>query len=103
MMQGLCWGKDLQAKTLAPDDSGKLAIVIMGPEPDETINARLIAEGLARVAKPAAVDFLANRMVDKNVIIQLAADLSVAQETARKSRVGMWRYGDIGDDDPDEL
>jgi hypothetical protein len=34
--------------------------------------------------------------------LKLAAELNVAHEVSRKSRAGMWRYGDIGDDD-DEM
>jgi len=41
-------------------------------------------------------------MVDGSSVIKLAADLNVAQEGARNSRTGMWRYGDIGDDDEEE-
>jgi staphylococcal nuclease domain-containing protein 1 len=58
---------------------------------------------LARASKQASVNLLMARMVDSNSLVQLAADLKVAEETARKSRSGMWRYGDVGDEDPDEL
>jgi endonuclease YncB( thermonuclease family) len=44
---------------------------------------------------------LARRMADGSAILELAAKLNVAQETARKTRSGMWRYGDIPDDDED--
>ena len=38
-----------------------------------------------------------------NSILKLAADLNVAQEAARKSRSGMWRYGDVDEDDEDVM
>jgi staphylococcal nuclease domain-containing protein 1 len=66
------------------------------------MNVQLVSEGLARVPTATAVEKLASRMSNTNAIMSLAAALNVAQETARKSRAGMWRYGDIGEDDPDE-
>jgi hypothetical protein len=59
----------------------------------------MIGAGLARMAKPAAVDALSARMADSNAVVKLAADLNVSLEAARRSRSGMWRYGDVGDDD----
>jgi staphylococcal nuclease domain-containing protein 1 len=103
MLQGLCWGKDLTVRTFAPDENGKMAVALLTDESDETINAQLVSEGLARATKQAAVDALSARMIDSNSIVNLAADLKVAEETARKLRHGMWRYGDVGDEDPDEL
>ena len=94
-LQSLCWGKDLSARLLAADETGKMAVVIV--DGDETVNAKMISEGLARVAK--STEALASRMLDSNVIAKLAADLAVAQDVARRTRVGMWRYGDVGDDD----
>lgn len=100
MFQSMCWDKDLTAQLLAPDDSGKLAVVIMKPDnKEESVNAEMISLGLARAAKQTTVDALQARMVDANVIVKLAADMQASQESARRSRVGMWRYGDIGDDD----
>jgi staphylococcal nuclease domain-containing protein 1 len=101
LLQSLTWDKDVKARLLAPDESGRLAVVL--EVEDGTVNELLIEKGLARVAKPEAVEVLASRMVDSSSVVQLAADLNVAQEKARKSRVGIWRYGDIGDDDPDEI
>lgn len=100
-LQSLCWGKDLQIRTTGRDESGKQAVTIV-TDSNESINEQLISAGLARVAKPAAVQALAGSMVNGSSVIKLAADLNVAQEVARKTRTGMWRYGDIGDDDEDE-
>jgi staphylococcal nuclease domain-containing protein 1 len=100
----LCWGKDLIVRTLAPDENGKMTITLSdASKADETINSVLISEGLARVANQKVFDAIGARMADNNVIVSLAADLNLAQNVARKSRLGMWRYGDIGDDDPNEL
>jgi len=100
-LQSLCWGKDLSIRTTGRDENGKMAVAILSGSND-CVNEALISAGLARVAKPAAVQVLTSNMVDGSAVIKLAADLNVAQEVARKSRAGMWRYGDIGDDDEDE-
>jgi len=100
-LQSLCWGKDLSIRTTGRDENGKMAVAILSGSND-CVNEELISAGLARVAKPAAVHVLTANMVDGSAVIKLAADLNVAQEVARKSRAGMWRYGDIGDDDEDE-
>lgn len=102
-LQSVCWGKDLVAHFFAPDEAGRLSVTLTAAGQIETVNVQLVSDGLARVAKASTVDLLVSRMVSGNAVLELAADLNVAQETARKSRSGMWRYGDIGDDDPDEL
>lgn len=99
--QSLCWGKDLKVCTTGRDEAGKMAVIIFS-DSGESVNEQLISAGLARVAKPAVVQALSANMVDGSAVIKLAADLNVAQESARKSRSGMWRYGDIGDEDEDE-
>jgi staphylococcal nuclease domain-containing protein 1 len=105
MLQDLCWGKDLNIRTLAPNEEGKMAVTVTTDGSDETINAQMIAEGLARAANAASVDALSSRMAasNSNSVAQLASDLNVAEAQARRSRHGMWRYGDVGDEDPDEL
>lgn len=101
MLQSLCWGKDLRIRTAGRDETGKQAVIIV-TDSHETVNQQLISAGLARIAKPFAVRALANSMVDGSTVMKLAAELGAAQESARRSRTGMWRYGDIGDDDEDE-
>ena len=93
-------------RTLAPtDDNGKMAVTVTVLGSDESVNSLLISEGLARVGKPTSIESLASRMATACTITvtKLGNDLSVAEQVARKSRCGMWRYGDIGDEDPDEL
>jgi staphylococcal nuclease domain-containing protein 1 len=101
LFQSLCWGKDLSIRIHGIDDNGKMAVVIM-TDTDESVNEKLVSAGLALVAKPAAVQSITMRMVDPSAVMKLASDLSVAQEMARKSHEGMWRYGDVGDDDDDD-
>lgn len=102
-LQDLCWGKDTTLRTFAPDENGKMAVALLTEGSEETVNSQLVSDGLARAVKQTAVDALAARMIDSNSVVKLAADLKVAEETARRSRLGMWRYGDVGDEDPDEL
>lgn len=42
-------------------------------------------------------------MAKPDIVFDFSKSLTTAQDTARTSRAGMWRYGDIGDDDEDEL
>lgn len=98
-LQYVAWGKDLVAHIHCEID-GKLQVTLMVG--DTNINETLVSDGLARVAKSAAVEVMQSRMIDTNAAVKLAAELQVAQEAARRSRTGIWRYGDIGDDDDDE-
>jgi len=102
MFQSICWGKDIVTRIHGTDESGKVVTSIV-TDSGETVNTQLVAAGLARVVKSAAAKALASRMVDGSSVMKLAAELNVAQENARRSRSGMWRYGDIGDDDDDEI
>jgi len=99
LLQSTCWGKDLKVRLLGIDGAGKQTVALYPgvSENEETVNAKLVSEGLARVSKDAAL--LASRMVDGSGVMRLADELKVAQDSARRSRVGMWRYGDVGDDD----
>jgi len=100
MLQKLAWGKELTA-TKYCDVEGKAQVTLKDPaaEGAPSMNEQLVSAGLARVAKQPAVDVVTNRMVNGNEVTELAAELNVAQDAARKSRAGMWRYGDIGDED----
>ena len=99
MLQSLAWGKDLLCTIYGPDDSGKLAVALNDLSGGDTINEQLVAAGLARAAKQQAARVLSRNVVDGSAVVELSATLNVAQEGARKSRMGMWRYGDVGDED----
>ena len=103
MLQKLAWGKELSA-TKYCDVEGKAQVALKDLEADgaPSINEQLVSAGLARVAKQTAVNVLSSRMLNGNELTELAAELNVAQDAARKSRSGMWRYGDIGDEDDEE-
>ena len=101
-LQSLCWGKDLAARIYGKDETGKVATAIL-TESGETVNEKLVSAGLARAAKPGFAKALSFQMADGSSVLKLATELKAAQEVARKSRTGMWRYGDVGDDDEDEI
>lgn len=100
MLQRLAWGKELTA-TKYCDVEGKAQVTLKDPQAEgaPSINEQLISAGAARVAKQDAVNAIASRMANGNEVTELAAELNVAQDKARKSRAGIWRYGDVGDDD----
>lgn len=103
LFQSLCWGKDLTVRIYGTDDSGKIATSIV-TDSGETVSEKLVSSGLARVVtKRGAAEIMANRMVDGTNVLKLAGDLEAAQEVARRGHYGMWRYGDVGDDDDDEM
>jgi len=108
-LQRTAWGKEL---TLIKhcDLEGKAIVtlydkkVLEGRKDDaKSINEEMVAAGYGRAAKQSEVNALVASMVNGNSIVKLAAGLSVAQDEARKTRSGMWRYGDIGDEDPDDI
>ena len=98
MFQSTCWGKELSVRIHGTDETGKNAISVI-TESGETLNEKMVSAGLARVVNARDANSMARRMVDGSAVLKLAAELNVAQEVARKSRAGMWRYGDIGEDD----
>jgi len=95
MFQSLAWGKELTA-TKYCEVMGKAQVSLKDPDADgaPSINEQLVSAGLARVAKQSAADELTSRILSGNEVTELAAELNVAQNAARKSRSGMWRYGE---------
>lgn len=103
MLQQECWGKELTARLFSTDpETGRLAVELY-VDNDDSMNMKLISSGLARVSDAKVVEQLASRMVSPDRVKSLAAELQGAEEIARQTRSGMWRYGDVGDDDPDFL
>eukprot|EP00559_Dactyliosolen_fragilissimus_P001205 CAMPEP_0184865336 /NCGR_PEP_ID=MMETSP0580-20130426/17746_1 /TAXON_ID=1118495 /ORGANISM="Dactyliosolen fragilissimus" /LENGTH=944 /DNA_ID=CAMNT_0027364493 /DNA_START=76 /DNA_END=2910 /DNA_ORIENTATION=+ len=101
-LQRAAWGRQLTAKIFC-ETEGKLVVALFDPNDSSvSINEQMISEGLALTSKQGQVGVLSAKMLNSNNLMKLAADLNVAQEAARKTRLGMWRYGDIGDDDDEE-
>lgn len=99
-LQHLAWGKKLTARIHCAIE-GKNYMTLYDPEdPSGTsINSHLVASGMGRTSKKQDLDVMISRMVDTNKALEFLADLTVKQEEAKKGRNGMWRYGDVGEDD----
>ena len=62
----------------------------------------MVSEGLARVSKANEVEALGSNMVNIASLLSLNAELRSAEQIARRTHSGMWRYGDVGGDDDDD-
>ncbi|KFM27295.1 Nuclease domain-containing protein 1 [Auxenochlorella protothecoides] len=63
-----------------------------GAEGESSVNAKLVAAGLARLAAPKG----------RGSSSPALEEVRAAQDQARRSRVGLWRYGDPGSDSEEE-
>lgn len=70
-----------------------LMVTLVDEEANESINSRMLKEGLARLEKRRRWE-----PVDRKQVID---ELEKDQEEARTKRLGMWEYGDIMSDDED--
>eukprot|EP00577_Skeletonema_sp_RCC1716_P002625 CAMPEP_0113438738 /NCGR_PEP_ID=MMETSP0013_2-20120614/38104_1 /TAXON_ID=2843 ORGANISM="Skeletonema costatum, Strain 1716" /NCGR_SAMPLE_ID=MMETSP0013_2 /ASSEMBLY_ACC=CAM_ASM_000158 /LENGTH=930 /DNA_ID=CAMNT_0000329469 /DNA_START=47 /DNA_END=2839 /DNA_ORIENTATION=- /assembly_acc=CAM_ASM_000158 len=101
MFQGMAWGKDLKAR-LHGEAEGQVLVTLYEADTDSpSINEKLVSEGLARIGKRYEVYDIVNRMGNSDSLGKLAKDLEAAQNSARKSRKGMWVYGEIPEEDED--
>ena len=100
MLSSLAWGKKMEVHIHCQID-GKAFVTLTDPTDDSnaSVNEQLVSSGLALKAKKVDVDAMMAKMIDSNSIVKLSADISAAQDSARKNRTGMWRYGDIGEED----
>ena len=106
---GLAWGRTLAMSVYAKGDSQQVVLEyeqagVAGdeksgepaeePPPATSINEAMVAAGLARVPRgaPATARGVAGAA-------ELLARVEAAKTTAKQGRLGMWRYGDIGDED----
>lgn len=99
MLQGLAWGKDIKAR-LHGESEGQVLVTLYDADTDSpSINEKLVSEGLARIGKRFEVYDIVNRMGNSESLSKLAKNLEAAQNSARKSRKGMWIYGEIPEED----
>uniref|UniRef100_A0A7S2EXZ5 Uncharacterized protein n=1 Tax=Trieres chinensis TaxID=1514140 RepID=A0A7S2EXZ5_TRICV len=103
MLQRTAWGKEVTVRIYCELD-GKLEIGLYesADKGAKSINEQLVAAGLARTSKPFKLDTLKRKMKDSSNLVSLSKALSAAQTEARKTRKGIWMYGDIGEDDDEE-
>jgi len=100
MLSSLSWGKKMSARIHCHVD-GKAMVTLTDPE-DElgvSINEQLVLSGLAISAKKSEIFAMTNKMSDGQSVVKLAEVISRAQDSARKNREGIWRYGDIAEED----
>lgn len=102
LLQSAAWGKDMSARIFC-EDEGKLVVALYEPGNPTSVNEQMVTHGLARVSKPLEIETLSAKMINSENLSALAADLRISERSARKSHTGMWRYGDVGDDDEDEF
>lgn len=102
MLQDMAWGKEMSCSMFGTDDFNRLAVALQDPSGGDSLNEEMVASGMARVVKKQAADALSRRMADGSPVYELSKKLKAAQDRARKSRAGMWRYGDVGDDDDEK-
>lgn len=101
MFQGVAWGKDLKAR-LHGEIDGQVLVTLYDSDVDSpSINEKLTADGLARLAKRDETYSVLDRMGNSDSLGKLMKDLKAAQEKARSSRKGMWIYGEIPEEDED--
>jgi staphylococcal nuclease domain-containing protein 1 len=102
-IRSLVWGKTVKAQIFC-ELEGKAVVALYDPSNDLTsMNEELVSDGLARVSKMAELKILSNKVVDGTNLEHLFNSLSLAQENARKSRRGIWIYGDVGEDDDEVM
>nr|XP_018439421.1 PREDICTED: staphylococcal nuclease domain-containing protein 1-like [Raphanus sativus] len=98
-------GKEFKAVVEERDTSGgkvkgqgtgtELAVTLIAVDDEISVNAAMLQEGIARMEKR-------KRWEHKDKKAALDA-LEKYQEEARKSRTGIWQYGDIQSDDEDSV
>merc|ERR1711957_474236 len=100
-LQKIAWGKELTARIFC-ESEGKLAVSLYIEDNPSSINEQMIREGLARPLKKVEADKLSTSMLRNENLTILSRELQGAETAARKARRGLWRYGDVGDDDEAE-
>uniref|UniRef100_A0A7S4QIP3 Uncharacterized protein n=5 Tax=Ditylum brightwellii TaxID=49249 RepID=A0A7S4QIP3_9STRA len=103
MLNDVAWGKELNARVYYSSE-GKSYLTLTDPSDDsKSINETIVAAGLGRVPKQSEVNAISKKVSSGSEAKKLATKFAKAQEAARTSRSGMWRYGDIGDDDDEDF
>ena len=90
--QSMAWGKDLKARLLG-ESEGQVLVSLYDSDTDSpSINEKLTSEGLARVG-------VFDKWGSSDAMGALFKDLKEAEGKARKTRKGMWIYGEIPEED----
>ena len=92
-LQDLAWGRQLVAKIVSRDELNRLHVVLFDGESQQSINSQIVGEGLGRMDKKQSRGVSTNDDVN---------NIRTAEDSARRQRLNLWRYGDIADDDSDD-
>ena len=63
----------------------------------------MVAVGLAKLPKGSQIASFTAMMQDPSGVNTFVEDMKYAQEEAKRRRSGMWRYGDVGEYDDDDM
>lgn len=102
LLQSTAWGKVLSARIFCHVDGIMQIALYNSPNNKTSVNEELALAGLAKVQKQSEIAALSGRVQNESTVKDFAAELMVAQEEAKKTRRGIWRYGDVGEYDDDE-
>ena len=97
LLSRMSWGKELTARVHGSIE-GSLYVTLYDPSSPTSINEALVGEGLARAAPRRDAEGF-GRETQPEAVKELWEGLTKAQDKARKERVGIWIYGDVGEDD----
>ena len=86
-------GKVVKARVEVRDGDTLLVTLTGGTAASSSVNEELVEQGLLRVSK----EYYPKRMAS------LVSKMKEREESARKARAGMWKYGDIDEDEDFEF
>jgi len=101
-LQNAAWGKTMSARIFCEFEEKFIVSLYHSHSETLSVNEKMLSKGLALTVKKSVLDELIPKMHNSDNLVKLADNLRVAQESARRSRVGIWRYGDIGEEDEEE-
>ena len=100
MLSALTWGKPLLATVHGSDAATRSDLVeLVDAESNTNVGLELVHAGFARVSSLEAKRVRRRAGGAEEAYLR---QLEETQASAKKDRVGMWCYGDIGDSDTDE-
>jgi staphylococcal nuclease domain-containing protein 1 len=100
LLSDLAYNEELKVvviPNLGPLNETKLHVVLRREGDDASVNEILIDEGLSRLSANDT-----KRSKRKNVQVEFIGKLEKLQLKAKKERIAMWQYGDVGDSEEDK-
>ena len=91
------WGKELTLRVHGVEE-GRMQATVYEVSNPLSVNALLVAEGLARIVSDRDSQAFGRRTQAESVA-SLYSKLQDEQDEAKRARRGIWVYGDVGEDD----